>query len=113
VLIFAGKNILMVRPKVLEILNEKFRDHSNTLSAIPEGYISAFWDHDLEKRIGSQGLSQSCPRHEVGLGTGPVQSTATPTIPGMSNPVALARPWSSPCMAGGFGCAPGPLYGLP
>jgi hypothetical protein len=40
----------------------------------PEGYISAFWDHNFEIRIGFQGLGQSDPRHEVGW---PVQSTAT------------------------------------
>jgi hypothetical protein len=28
-----------------------------------EGYISAFWDHNLDKRIGFQGLGQSGPSH--------------------------------------------------
>jgi hypothetical protein len=35
---------------------------------IPEDYINAFWYHNLEIRIGLQGLSLSGLRHEVGLG---------------------------------------------
>jgi hypothetical protein len=50
----------MLRPKVQEILNEKFRDHSNAQFLLfLEGYISAFWDHNLETRIGFQGLGWS------------------------------------------------------
>jgi hypothetical protein len=48
------KKYFMLRPKVEEILNE-FRDDSNAhFFLFLEGYISAFWDHNLEIRIGSK-----------------------------------------------------------
>jgi hypothetical protein len=108
----------------------------------PEGNISAFGDHNLEIRIGFQGLNQSGPMPEVGLGTGPAQSaTAPPTCLGqvtLSAPALPCGPSPLPhvhlpahiyfsclpfleewwwvavtsCMAGGFGCVPSPLYGL-
>jgi hypothetical protein len=49
-----------------------------------EGYISAFWDHNLEITIGFQGLGQLGSKHEVELGMGPAQNTVTP---GTSKPV--------------------------
>jgi hypothetical protein len=53
-----------------------------------------FWDHNLEIRIDFQGLGQSGPRHEVGLGTGPVQSAPPlpPQMPGTSDPLCPASP---------------------
>jgi hypothetical protein len=52
VLIFEEKKMFMLKPKVQEILNEKFSDHSNAYFLLfPEGYVSAFWDHNPEIRI--------------------------------------------------------------
>jgi hypothetical protein len=84
----------MLRPKVEEILNE-FRDDSNAhFFLFLEGYISAFWDHNLEIRIGSKGLV----RHIPGVrwdGSRPAQSgTTAPTTVGMTNPVFQALPCS-------------------
>jgi hypothetical protein len=41
------ESFLMLWPKAWEILNGKFRNHSNALFFLVflEGHISAFWDH--------------------------------------------------------------------
>jgi hypothetical protein len=85
------ESFLMLWPKAWEILNGKFRNHSNALFFLVflEGHISAFWDHTPV---------YACLRDfffsSLFLGSG-------------------GRSQSPLCVAGGFGCLLGPFYGLP
>jgi hypothetical protein len=108
-----------------------------------EGYISAFWDLNLEIRIGSKGSVGQAHGVRWGWEQGlckvqppsPTPGTSYPVCPGLSlwpvTPPLVYKhlhvfifpliPFrgggsgqqSPQCVAGGFGCARGPLYGLP